>query len=111
MVSFPEGWQLGCRAYPADGPIQAGLAHNAALTKTSIGAYTLGAPKHAGIRLTVVSRTAYVHVVTAPGLIDDGTAGGSKSTLTFGGFPGASITLLALDGRWNLVRKNVVAIT
>ena len=89
MVSFPEGFVLASRAYPADGALQSGLAHNAALTKTSAGAYTLAAPKRNAIRLTVVSRTAYVHVVTAPGLIDDGTAGGSKSTITFtGGFAG-----------------------
>ncbi len=108
---FVEGFELSCRAYAADGALQAQLAHHCALSKVGVGAYTLAAPMRQGIGLTLISRTAFAHVVTAPGLIDDGATGGSKTTLTFPAFVGASISLLSFGGKWNVVRRNVVAIT
>ncbi len=84
------------------------------LTKGSAAAMTLAAPTTAqlGTRLTITSGSAFAHVVTATGLIDDGVTGGSKSTMTFAAFVGASITLVAVQvGKWMVESKNGVTIT
>jgi len=84
------------------------------LTKGSAAAITLLAPTVAqiGTRLTIYGGSAFAHVVTATGLVDDGVTGGSKTTLTFGAFVGASITLIvAQTGKFGVESKNVVVIT
>jgi hypothetical protein len=83
--------------YPADGAITiaTGIAK---LTKGSIAAMTLAAPTVAqeGTELTITSASAFAHVVTATGAIQNGVTGGAKTTITFAAFIGASITLLAV---------------
>jgi hypothetical protein len=97
------------------------FAVNAALTKTtgikvltkgSAGAYTLAAPTadEEGRRLTIINGSAFAHVLTATNLIDDGVTGGAKDTATFGAFVGASIELIAYNGKWTVLAKNVVTI-
>ena len=83
-----------------------------ALTKGSAAAITLAAPTaaQAGTQITVISGSAYAHVITATGLLDDGVTGGSKNTATFAAFVGAAITLLAYNLKWVVVSKNVVTI-
>lgn len=99
---FPEGVGGGSRAYAADGAIS-GTGGVALLTKAGIGAYTLAAPSSDGITLTIVNRTANAHIVTATGLLDDGVTGGSKNTLTFGAFAGATAVLTSGGSKWNVV--------
>jgi len=84
-----------------------------ALTKATAGAYTLAAPTvdEEGAEITIVSDTAAAHVVTATGLIQDGVTGGSKTTMTFAAFAGASIKLVAHALKWTVVSKNVVTIS
>jgi len=95
----------------ADGaiPVTEGLV---VLTKGSAGAQTLAAPTAAqqGTRMTVVAGSAFAHVITATGLLDDGVTGGSKNTATFAAFVGASITLIAYNLKWVVESKNVVTI-
>jgi hypothetical protein len=69
-----------------------------ALTKASIGAYTLSVPTAAeeGMRIQIVSRTAFAHVVTVAGGLG-GNAG--DDVLTFAKV-GDNIPLLADNGRW-----------
>lgn len=84
------------------------------ITKTgSLAALTLAAPSAAqnGTLLVVTSATAFAHTITATTLIDDGVTGGSKTTATFAAFAGASITLLAYEGKWLVISKNVVTIS
>lgn len=84
------------------------------LTKGSAAAITLAAPAagDVGTQLRIYAGSAFAHVVTATGLIDDGVTGGSKTTLTFGAFVGSSITLEAVQvGKWAVTAKNVVTIT
>lgn len=84
------------------------------LTKGSAAAITLAAPTAAqlGTELTITAGSAFAHVVTATGLIDDGVTGGSKTTMTFGAFVGASITLKSVQSsKWAVKSKNVVTIT
>jgi hypothetical protein len=105
--SYLGGVEQGGRAYAADGAI-AVLSHNAYLTKTSIGAYTIAAPARDNIEMNICSRTAFAHVVTGTGLFDDGVTGGSKNTLTFAAFAGANATLLSQGGKWNVVSLKAV---
>lgn len=84
------------------------------ITKTgSLAALTLAAPTAAqnGLVLRVLSSTAFAHTITATSLIDDGVTGGSKTTATFGAFAGASIELVAYEGKWLVQSKNVVTIS
>jgi hypothetical protein len=84
-----------------------------ALTKGSAAAITLAAPTaaQAGTIVRIVAGSAFAHVVTATGLIDDGVTGGSKTTATFGAFVGASLTLMAYNLKWVVLSKNVCTIT
>lgn len=83
------------------------------VTKAGVCAMTLAAPTEAqaGTSITVVSRTAYAHTITATSLIDDGVTGGSKTTATFAAFAGASITLIAYGLKWNVLALNAVTIS
>jgi hypothetical protein len=106
---FAGGAEVGVRSYAADGALPNNLSVVALLTKTgTAGAYTLAAPARDGTRLTLVNRTAFAHIVTATGLVDDGVTGGSKNTLTFGAFPGASADLMSAGGKWNTVSLKAV---
>ena len=95
--------------YAADGAISP-VAGEAVLTKGSAGAYTLAAPATDGMRLCITAGSAFAHVVTATNLIADGVTGGAKDTATFGAFVGSSLDLLAYNGLWHVVGKNVVTI-
>lgn len=83
------------------------------ITKAGVAAMTLAAPTSAqnGLVLRVLSSTANAHTITATSLIDDGVTGGSKTTATFGAFAGASIELVAYEGKWLVQSKNVVTIS
>lgn len=83
------------------------------ITKTSAAALTLAAPAAAddGKRLIISSTTDFAHTVTATNLINDGVIGGAKDTATFGAYAGATITLLALGQKWNVVSLNAVLVT
>jgi hypothetical protein len=79
------------------------------LTKGSAAAITLAAPTaaQAGTTIVIVAQSAFAHVVTATGLIDDGTTGGSKNTWTSAAFVGSAITLQAINLKWTVVSKNL----
>jgi hypothetical protein len=83
------------------------------LTKGSAAAITLAAPTAAqnGTIISVSAGSAFAHVITATGLIDDGVTGGAKTTATFGAFVGSTITLVAYNLHWIVVSKNIVTIT
>lgn len=72
------------------------------ITKGSGGAYTLAAPTttvHDGVRITIVSTTAFAHTVTATtiGTNDGGTA---SDVGTFGAAKGNNFTVEAYAGDW-----------
>jgi len=83
------------------------------LTKGSAAAIILKAPTTAqsGTVIVITSGSAFAHVVTATGLLQDGVTGGAKSTITFGAFVGASITLVASQKKWNVLGINVAPVT
>jgi hypothetical protein len=99
----------GVIAVPADvRPVVVNITKATALSTT-----TLAAPSVAnnGAQLTITSETAAAHVITATGLINDGTSGAPHNTLTFAAFAGASITLVAQNGLWNVVANNNVTVS
>lgn len=70
-----------------------------ALTKASAGAYTVSVPTAAeeGMRLVIISRTAFAHVLT----VASGLGGNAADdVLTFGNKVGNNITLIADNGFW-----------
>ncbi len=83
------------------------------ITKAGVLAATLAAPTAAqeGQAITIVSRSNNAHTITATGLIDDGVTGGPKNLATFAAFCGASITLMPIDEKWNVVSLNAVTIS
>ncbi|WP_162434553.1 hypothetical protein [Pseudoxanthomonas koreensis] len=81
-------------------PVADGISGEFILTKGSAAAITLAAPTATGQRITVTSASAYAHVVTATGLIHDGTTG-AHNTVTFAAFAGASVTLVGYSGKWH----------
>jgi hypothetical protein len=92
--------------YSTDGAI-AVRSHTAIITKGSAAAMTLAAPTRNGIRIEVAAGSAYAHVVTATGLIDDGVTGGGKNTYTTAAFVGSGATFLSYNGHWILMSKNL----
>ena len=97
--------------YAADGAIVPASGSNV-LTKGSAGAYTLAAPVAAqeGSRIVLTSGSAFAHVVTATGLLNDGVAGGSKNAATFAAFIGASMELIAYNLKWHTVSLKAVTV-
>lgn len=79
------------------------------LTKGSAAAITLAAPTaaQAGTTIAIVAQSAFAHVVTATGLIDDGVTGGSKNTWTSAAFVGSSLMLQAIGLKWSVLSKNL----
>lgn len=84
------------------------------LTKaTALASTTLAAPSRAsdGVRLTITSQTAAAHVITATGLLGDGASGSPEDTATWDAFIGATLSLVASDGIWNVTGAVGVTIT
>jgi hypothetical protein len=67
------------------------------LTKGSPAAMTLAAPTAAqvGTEITVMAGSAFAHVVTATGLLNNGTTGGPHNTYTTAAFKGSGATFIA----------------
>jgi hypothetical protein len=92
--------------YSADGAI-AVRSHTAVITKGSAAAMTLAAPTRDGVRIEIQAGSAFAHVVTATGLIQDGVTGGAKNTYTTAAFVGSGCTLVSYNGKWHLISKNL----
>lgn len=109
-VQFSQLTQVGIVALSANAAIPPHVAHTYVVTKTgSAGAFTLSAPTATtddGLTITVTSNTAYAHAITATGLLQTGTA--SVNSATFAAYAGASITLMAYQGKWNVLNSNAV---
>lgn len=84
-----------------------------AITKATAAAITLVAPSKAqdGCTLIFTSLTAAAHIITATTLLADAVSGSPHTTATFAAFIGASLTLQAQNGLWNVISAVVVPIT
>jgi hypothetical protein len=109
-VQFSQLTQVGIVALSANAAIPPHVAHTYVVTKTgSAGAFTLAAPTATtddGLTITVTSNTAFAHAITATGLLQTGSA--SVNSATFAASAGASITLMAYQGKWNVLNSNAV---
>ncbi len=79
------------------------------ITKTSAEALTLAAGAD-GTTITVTSNTAFAHTITTATLFNNGIDT-NTTTATFTAQKGATITLLAVTGRWNVISRNGVTIS
>ncbi len=81
------------------------------INKATAAAITLVAPSLSaqGTEMVFTSQTAAAHVITATSLLADGVAGSPHTTATFAALKGASMTLVAENGLWNV--KALVAVT
>jgi hypothetical protein len=62
-----------------------------------------------GITITITSTTAQAHTVTCTGNIMTGAAG--TGLLTFAAHAGATVTLVAYNGKWMLIDNQAVTVT
>lgn len=93
----------------ADAAILPGVDATYVFTKGSASTHTLAAPTVLGVTLTLCAGSAFAHVITATGLIDNGVTGGSKTTITLASFVGSNIVLQAVQaGKWMVVASNTV---
>jgi hypothetical protein len=83
------------------------------INKGSAAALTLAAPSASlnGTRVVITSQTAFAHVITATTLLADAVTGSPHTTATFAAFKGASITLYAENGLWNVTSAVGVVVT
>lgn len=100
--------KIPATVYTADGAVDPAIGF-AILSKSSAIAATLAAPTAAqeGQELVLSAGTAFAHVVTATGLIQDGVTGGAKNTWTSAAFVGSSLTLRAYNLKWHVISKNL----
>lgn len=85
-----------------------------AITKDGVAAIVLPAPSKAQDGLTTVwtSLTAQAHTLTATGLLADGATGSPEDLATWDPYIGATITLQAQNGLWNVIgTANGVAVS
>jgi hypothetical protein len=77
---------------------------------TALASTTLTDPTAAqdGTMLIITSGTAAAHVITST--FRDGTTG-AHTTATYAAFAGATMTLVAQDGGWNVVALQTVTVT
>lgn len=74
------------------------------VTTAGVDAMTLGAPTATtddGLVITVTSSTSNAHTITATGLLQTGTA--SVNVATFAAQKGAGVTLMAYQGKWQVL--------
>lgn len=83
------------------------------INKATAAALTLAAPSLSlnGTRMVITSQTTAAHVITATALLASGVTGGPFTTATFAAFKGASITLYAENGLWNVASLQGVALS
>lgn len=97
--------------HAASGAINPANAGRRMITKATAAALTLAAPALAddGLKIQVFSATAAAHTVTATGLFQDGA--GHTDLATFAAQIGASIGLMAYQGKWMVTMLNGVTMS
>jgi len=88
----------------ANGAVPSHVSHTYVVNKAGVAALTLAAPTAGtddGLEIVLTSSTANAHTLTATGLLQTGTA--SVNLATFAAQPGAGLTLMAFNGKWNVL--------
>jgi hypothetical protein len=100
------------RLITANGALNPHLPGVFVITKAGVAALTLAAPTATvddGIQITLTSNTAFAHTLTATGLLNTGSA--AVNVATFAAFAGAGLTLMAYQGKWNVLASVGIAFT
>lgn len=95
---------LSLTALTTNGAINPNTAANYVITKAGVLADTLAAPTAGtddGKVIIITSNTANAHTLTATGLFQCGTA--SVNLATFAANAGAGLTIMAYQGKWNVL--------
>ena len=84
------------------------ITKGSALVDT-IAAPTVGGPGTGsdGVNITITSSTAFAHTFTATGLFQ--TGGAAVNLATFNAFAGASLDIMAYNGKWIVIASNGVS--
>jgi hypothetical protein len=95
----------------ASGAMNPRLSGRFLIDKAGVAAMTLAAPNLGddGMYLRVISTTANAHTITATGLFQDGA--GHVNLATFAAQIGASVDLMALAGKWVVIRVQGVTMS
>lgn len=99
-------------ALSANGAINPHQSASYVITKGSLAALTLAAPTVTvddGVTILVTSNTAFAHTITATGLFQDG--GTTTDVATCAVHPGASLLLIAVQGKWNTLYLNAITMS
>ena len=78
------------------------------ITKGSAAALSIAAPSvaQAGTIISIISTTAFAHVITFTGSTLDSGASAAALTATFANKVGANITVIAINQKWVLMDNN-----
>ena len=101
MPIFPR---TPLQAVAASGAINPHNPGSYVITKAGVAALTLAAPTATtddGVQIVLTSNTANAHTLTATGLLQTGTI--SVNVATFAAQAGAGLTLIAYQGKWNVL--------
>lgn len=94
----------GLQVISADGAVAPRTPATYVVTKAGVAAMTLAAPTATtddGLIICITSNTANAHTLTATGLFQCGTA--SVNLATFAAQKGAGLTIMAYQGKWNVL--------
>ncbi len=98
--------------HAVSGAINPHRAGRRLITKATAAAMTLAAPTAGaddGLYIRVISTTAAAHTLTATGLYEDGA--GNVNLATFAAQIGASLDLMAYQGKWYVLRLQGVTMS
>ncbi len=98
--------QAGLVVLSADGAVSQHAPETYVITKVGVCALTLAAPTAGtddGVMLEFTSDTANAHTLTATGLLDTGSV--SVNVATWAAQKGASLRLMAYNGRWKTMSQ------
>jgi hypothetical protein len=93
-------------ALSASGAIAPRQGQSYVITKAGVAALTLAAPTAGaddGTIIEITSGTAFAHTLTATGLFNTGSTNVNLATLA--AFAGATLVLMAYNGKWNVVSQ------
>lgn len=106
-IASNGGVQVSPQVLSASGAVSPHQPAWYVITDAGVAALTLAAPTATvddGVILVFTSNTAEAHTITATGLLQTGTA--SVNVATFAAEAGASLTLMAYQGKWNVISSN-----
>lgn len=106
------GYQVVPQIISASGAVSPFVANTYIITKAGVAALTLAAPTATiddGNEIVITSNTANAHTLTATGLLQTGAA--PVNLATFAAFAGAGLTLMAYQGKWNVLSQIGITFT